>query len=252
LPQAASHLFICYSSKDEPVAREIVEFLETAGLKCWMSARDVPPGHNYQETIVQALESSRGVVFLFSESSNRSHEIRKELSIGGGMNLPVFPVRLAPIAPSGALRYELAIRQWIDIFPNRQRALDRLAVTIKQVLHAEATAASGSGGTSPIVANPQGTFATSARLSPAKRRGSSARAGVARGPIVGPGTQEFEAIRVLLARHIGPIAKVLVEKAATEARTADEFCEQLAAHVAAASERTSFVQAVRARLPTKA
>lgn len=253
LPQAASHLFICYSSKDEPVAREIVEFLETAGLECWISGRDVPPGHNYQETIVQALESSRGVVFLFSESSNRSHEIRKELSIGGSMNLPVFPVRLAPIAPGGALRYELAIRQWIDIFPNRRRALDRLAVTIKQVLDAAATAASGADGISPAVATPPGkAFATSAKPSPAKRRFSPARAGAARGPIVGPGTQEFEAIRVLLARHIGPIAKVLVEKAATEARTADEFCEQLAAHVAATSERTSFVQAVRARLPTKA
>jgi TIR domain len=240
LLQAASHLFICYSSKDEPVAREIVKFLETAGLKCWISARDVPPGQNYQETIVQALESSRGVVFLFSESSSKSHEIRKELSIGGSINLPVFPIRLAPIAPSGALRYELAIRQWIDIFPNQQRALETLADTIKQVLE------------SPIVAAPlETTFAASVKPSPAKKRSSSPRA-APRGPIVGPGTQEFEAIRVLLARHIGPIAKVLVEKAATEARTADEFCEQLAAHVAAASERTSFVRAVRAQLPTKA
>jgi TIR domain len=246
LPQAASHLFICHSSKDELVAREIVEFLEATGLKCWISARDVPPGQNYQETIVQAIEVSRGIVFLFSESSSKSHEIRKELSIGGSMDVPVFPVRLSPITPTGALRYELAIRQWIDIFPDRRRALGALAETIEKVLNASATA-ENPGTTALAVTPPLIPAGAPPKPSPAKKRGPAARA-----PIVGPGTQEFEAIRVLLARQIGPIAKVLVEKAATEARSADEFCAQLAAHVAAASERTSFVQAVRARLPTKA
>ncbi len=40
-------------------------------------------------------------------------------------------------------------------------------------------------------------------------------------------------MRALLARHIGPIAKIFVQKAATEARSLDEFCERLAAHVSA-------------------
>jgi serine/threonine-protein kinase len=71
---------------------------------------------------------------------------------------------------------------------------------------------------------------------------------VARKPLVAPDSQQFEAIRALLARHIGPIAKVLLQKAATEARTPDEFCERLAGHVGAPSERAAFLQAVRARL----
>jgi hypothetical protein len=66
--------------------------------------------------------------------------------------------------------------------------------------------------------------------------------------VVAPDSQEFEAIRALLAHHIGPIAKVLLQKAATEARTPDDFCERLAAHVGAPSARAAFVQAVRARL----
>jgi hypothetical protein len=232
-----SHLFICYSSKDESVAREIVDFLEGAGLKCWVSLRDVPPGQNYQETIVQALEASRGIVFLFSESSNKSGEIKKELSIGGGMNMPVFPVRLAPIVPSGALRYELAIRQWIDIFPHRQHALKRLADTIKKSF--------------AVAAESGGTARTAAKSATTNRRATAPRPTAARMPVVAAGTQDFEAIRGLLARHIGPIAKVLVEKAAIEADTPDEFCERLAAHVAAVSERPSFVRAVRARLAGK-
>ncbi len=114
---AASHIFICFSSKDEAIARGVVAFLESAGLKCWISLRDVQPGENYQESIVRAIEAAQGIVFLFSESSNLSGEIRKELSIGGSINVPVFPLRLSPVAPTGALRYELATRQYIDIFP---------------------------------------------------------------------------------------------------------------------------------------
>lgn len=227
MSEATSHVFICFSSKDEAVAREVVEVLESKGIKCWISLRDVPTGQNYQENIVQAIEAAQGIVFLFSESSNKSGEIKKELSIGASVNVPVFPVRLSPIAPSGALRYELAIRQWIDIFPHRQHALGRLAETIKKAIGAPATEES----VAPALAKK--------------------RARVPRAPIVAPGTQEFEAIRALLARHIGPIAKVVVEKAATEAPTPDEFCERLATHVTAPSDRTLFMRAVRARLAVK-
>ena len=124
-----SHIFICFSSKDEAVARKVVQFLEAEGLKCWISSRDVPPSQNYQETIVRALELAKGIVFLFSESSSASGEIKKELSLAGGA--PVFPLRLSPVLPSGALRYELATRQWIDMFPDPEQALRARALDLR-------------------------------------------------------------------------------------------------------------------------
>ncbi len=226
---AASHTFICFSSKDDAIARGVVEFLETAGLKCWISLRDVLPGDNYQESIVRAIEAASSIVFLFSESSNASGEIRKELSIGGSIKVPVFPLRLTPIAPTGALRYELATRQYIDIFPDREAALTKLASRIKYV-----------------IANPgaeDGAAPAAAAVPPA--------APPARDPVVASGSKQFEAIRALLARHIGPIAKVLIEKAAREAGTPDEFCERLAANVTAPADRAAFVKAVQAQLAAK-
>jgi TIR domain len=243
LSKDGSHIFICFSSKDEAVARGVVEFLEDAGLKCWISLRDVPPGHNYQETIVHALEAARGIVFLFSESSSKSGEIKKELSIGGSINTPVFPLRLSPITPTGALRYELATRQWIDIFPDRERALGKLVETINRVLEAPAGEGEDAGAITET-ANTGASTPVAVAPSPAKKRSRAP----ARKPVVAPDSQEFEAIRALLAHHIGPIAKVLLQKAATEARTPDDFCERLAAHVGAPSARAAFVQAVRARL----
>ena len=234
----APHLFVCFSSKDEAVAREVVESLEANDLQCWISLRDVLPGQNYQEAIVQALESASGIVFLFSEDSNKSQEIRKELSIGGSINVPVFPLRLSPIAASGALRYELAIRQWIDIFPNRQHALTKLAQTIKETI--DRTMASEV----PLI---RSAGAASGPATP-KRSPSKKSPPAARGPIIASGSPQFEAIRALLARHIGPIAKVFVERAANQAGTPSEFCEQLAGHVSTPADRAAFVRAVQEKL----
>jgi hypothetical protein len=236
----ASHIFICFSSKDEAVAREVVEALEADGLKCWISFRDVLPGQNYQEAIVRALEAASGIAFLFSENSNKSLEINKELSIGGSLSVPVFPLRLSPIAPSGALRYELAIRQWIDIFPHRRYALTRLAQTIKKALDGPAE------GEADLPPRPEPAAAKNALGKRAAVKKAPPRA-----PIIASGTPQFEAIRALLARHIGPIAKLFVERAAGEARTPDEFCEQLATHVAVQADRNAFVQALRKQLAAK-
>jgi hypothetical protein len=242
LSQASSHIFICFSSKDEATARGIVDFLEQASVKCWISLRDVPAGQNYQECIVQALEAAQGIVFLFSEHSSRSGEIKKELSIGGSINVPVFPLRLTPIAPTGALRYELATRQWIDLFPDRDHALAKLAQTIKQAL-----AAPGGDNSPPETLGMSAAHAP--ELAPAPPPAPVRLA--ARAPIVANGSREFEAIRALLARHIGPIAKVLVEKTASEARTPAEFCDRLAERVAKPAERAAFLQAVRAQLAVR-
>ena len=233
MTEGASHLFVCFSSKDQAVALDVVQFLEAEGLKCWISARDVAPGHNYQETIVQALEAARGIVFLFSESSARSGEIKKELSIGGSIDLPLFPLRLTPISPSGALRYELATRQWIDLFPDRKKALRKVAATIRTFFDAGVTA--DRAGAEPPIAP-----------SPAQDASRTERA-----PVLTPTSPEFEAIRGLLARHIGPIAKVLVQKAAAEARTPGDLCERLALHVSPPSDRTAFLRAARALLAVK-
>src|ERR1700757_2837009 len=94
------HIFICFSSKDQAAALEVVTFLERRGIACWISNRDVEAGENYQEAIVRALESAKGIVFLFSASSAPSGEVTKELSIAGSLNLPVFPLRLSPITPT--------------------------------------------------------------------------------------------------------------------------------------------------------
>ena len=240
-----SHLFICFSSKDQATALEVVQFLEAEGLKCWISSRDILPGDNYQESIVTALEVARGVVFLFSEGSIASGEIRKELSLASSGNKSILPVRLSPVMPTGALRYELATHQWIDIFSDREKALGALVRRARQVL----------GGAAAVEAHqPAAPVAAAAPVEPAPRAPSSGAPLPGAGarppgmPIIAAGGAEFEAIRELLARYVGPIAKIYLRNAAAEARTMENFCERLAAHLSASADRAAFLKAVRSYL----
>jgi len=239
---AKHDIFICFSSKDEGSARKVVALLEQRNLKCWISLRDVRAGENYQEAIVHALEEARGIVFLFSTFSSQSNEIKKELSLGGSIQVPVFPLRLEPIVPTGALRYELATRQWIDIFPDAEAALDKLAETINEVLNRPVTA--DEVEPDRIGGGLSGTVVPAETIPPLPARSIK----TINQPVLEANSPDLEAVRIMLARYIGPIAKMLVQKASTEAPSLDNFCERLAEYVSAPADRASFLKAARERL----
>jgi hypothetical protein len=235
---AKHEIFICFSSKDEAIALRVVSFLESRRFKCWISARDVDPGQNYQESIVNALEVAKLVVFLFSENSNQSGEIRKELSLAGSGSVAVIPLRLSEVMPGTALRYELATRQWINAFPDLESAFPRLAAAVKDVLHRSDHAHTASDAYAPV-------------LSKTMEASRCADTPKSLTPIIAPTSDEFEVVRGLLARYIGPMARILVQRASMDARSLNDFCEQLAAHVKVPVDRAAFLQAVRGRLAIK-
>ncbi len=234
MPHKSAHSLISSSSKDESVANEVVRFLEADGVKCWISSRDVPAGENYQEAIVHAIELARELIFLFSESSNASNEIKKELSLADSLNVPVIPLRLSPIAPSGALRYELATRQWIDMFPDKEAALRKLSETIRKTLRPR-----------PSSEGEPGEADAAAPIAPCA---PAATPFAPRDSILEPGSADFEVVRKALACHVGPIAKILIEKAAATVRSREELCEQLACNVKSTPDREAFLRTLRSRL----
>jgi hypothetical protein len=70
------------------------------------------------------------MVLVFTSNANNSHEIKKELSLASRHNATVIPVRVEDAAPNDALTYELATRQWIDLFSGWDEGVERLAEQI--------------------------------------------------------------------------------------------------------------------------
>jgi len=134
-------VFISYSSSDQKVAQTICTALESRSYPCWISSRDIGPGENFQEAIVKAIRSAKVMLLVFTGNANNSNEIKKELVLAGRHHVTVIPVRVEDVVPSDALAYELATRQWIDLFKDWEREIDRLASQVGSIL-AEGTASS--------------------------------------------------------------------------------------------------------------
>src|SRR5262245_19515778 len=141
-----SKVFISHSSKDQKVARAICAALENRGLPCWFAGRNVGPGENFQESIVRAIRAAKVMVLVFSDSANGSAEITKELALASQHRLIVIPARVEDVVPSEALAYELATRQWIDLFQDWEDAVDRLATSDGSVVGVEPGVAPAAGG----------------------------------------------------------------------------------------------------------
>jgi len=126
-------VFVSYATADRDEALKVCRALERRGTQCWISVRDVAPGANYQEAIVQSIRTARAMVLVFSQTANRSNEIKKELSLASRYNVPVIALRLEDVEPSDAFAYELSTRQWIDAFKGWDRSIDSLVGRIGQI-----------------------------------------------------------------------------------------------------------------------
>jgi hypothetical protein len=128
-----ARIFVSHSSKDHKLAMTIATALERRGLACWISSRDIGAGQNFQEAIVEAIRTARAMVLVFSRNANDSAEIKKELALASEYRIIVIPVRAEEIVPTGAFKYELATRQWVDLFENWEQAIERLCEQINRI-----------------------------------------------------------------------------------------------------------------------
>ena len=130
-------VFVSYATKDRKQALSICKAIEHRGTSCWISTRDVAPGENYQEAIVQSIRNARAIVLVFSGAANNSEEIKKELSLASRYRVPVIALRIEEVEPSDAFAYELSTRQWIDAFRGSDKSIDSLVSRIGQLSGAE-------------------------------------------------------------------------------------------------------------------
>jgi len=130
------HVFISYSSEDSEIANSICNKIERDGIKCWIAPRDVMPGANWGESIIEALNQTLAMVVVFSSHSNRSEQVLREVerAIAKGKTI-IIPFRIHNITPSGAMEYYLSTRQWLDaINLPMEPHFDSLIKTIKSIL----------------------------------------------------------------------------------------------------------------------
>jgi TolB-like protein len=130
-----SKVFISHSSNDKAIANLICSHLETAGITCWIAPRDIKPGSDWTEGIIQGIDSCRVFVLVFSENANVSEHVRREVAKAFELRLAVIPLRIENAVPNGSLAYFLGTVHWLDaIAPPTEKHLDALAERVQQLL----------------------------------------------------------------------------------------------------------------------
>jgi TIR domain/Sel1 repeat len=131
----AHDVFISYSSKDKPAADAACAVLESKGIRCWIAPRDIIPGADWSESIINALNQSRAFVLVFSSHANSSPQIKREVERAVNQGLPVIPLRIEDVAPAKSLEYFISTPHWLDAFsPPLERHLNYLVDVLGHIL----------------------------------------------------------------------------------------------------------------------
>lgn len=112
-------VFISYSSKDQAVADYIVQYLESQGVTCWISSRNIRPGSpNYWEDIFEGIDDCRAVLALSCQNSMDSVDVRKELNYCARANKPLIELKLDSTPHNANFTALFGTRQWVTAYPD--------------------------------------------------------------------------------------------------------------------------------------
>lgn len=131
----AYDVFISYSSKDKPTGDATCSVLESKGIRCWIAPRDITPGVDWGEAIIDGINSTKVFVLIFSSHANASQQIKREVERAVSHGLPIIPLRIEDVRPEKALEYFLSVPHWLDAYtPPLDKHLNYLADVIRHIL----------------------------------------------------------------------------------------------------------------------
>ncbi len=133
-------VFLSYSAPDQKAADAICKALEDAGVRCWIAPRNIAPGSHWGGSIVDAIQASKAVLVVFSEHSNQSPQVVREMECAVGKRLPLIPVRIADVNPTEDMQYFLGVSHWFNAFPRPIEAyLNQIVQATRHVLAGESS-----------------------------------------------------------------------------------------------------------------
>jgi hypothetical protein len=102
-----ARLFISHAHDDADAAARIVASLESHGMACWISSRDIPPRAIYADAITEAMQACSACVVLLTSAANQSKAPKRELELASHYEKPFIPIRVDGVEPAAGLDYYL-------------------------------------------------------------------------------------------------------------------------------------------------
>jgi len=131
----ARDVFISYSSVDSNAGETVCSVLEQNGITCWIAPRDITPGLDFAEAIIDGIKSSKLFLLVYSSNSNTSKQVIREVDRAVHTGLPVINLRLEDVPLSKQLEYYLSSVHWLDAKrPPLEEHINKLSEVVKILL----------------------------------------------------------------------------------------------------------------------
>ncbi|MGL4800307.1 MAG: TIR domain-containing protein [Cellulosilyticaceae bacterium] len=130
-------VFISYSSRNREVAEKICIVLEQEGIKCWIAPRNITAGKEWGEEIIKGIETSKVLLLVFSEASNESTQVLREVERAVSKRLSIVNFRIENIEPTKSMEYFLYTNHWVEAHEGKvDEYIQALSETLKPLLEA--------------------------------------------------------------------------------------------------------------------
>lgn len=225
---AAHDIFISHSSHDKPTADIICAALEAQQTHCWIASRDITPGQDWSDAIIDAITDCRVFLLILSNASNHSEQVKREVQNSVTETKPILPLRIEDVVLSKHMRYFIGTPHWLDSLPAPiEKHLPKITETVKGLL-ASLDDPLLLGLPAPAIPAAVPSVVPTASIPP-----------------VHPFSPELlTAVEKALARSIGPLARVLVKRAVREASDQADLYQRLASHLPTPAEKAQFLKSV--------
>jgi len=132
----AHDVFISYATSDRAVANAVCSQLESIHrVRCWIAPRDITPGASWAESIIDALDTAKIMVLIFSSSANASMQIEREVERAVHKGIHIIPLRIEDATPTKTLEYFISAPHWLDALSTpMEEHIDKLAISVKALL----------------------------------------------------------------------------------------------------------------------
>ena len=131
----AHDVFISYSSVDKTAGKTVCSILEQNGISCWIAPRDITPGLDFAEAIIDGIKSSKLFILVYSSNSNNSKQVIREVDRAVHNGLPVINLRFEDVPLSKQLEYYLSSVHWLDAStPPLEEHINKLSGVVKILL----------------------------------------------------------------------------------------------------------------------
>jgi hypothetical protein len=128
-------VFISHSTTGKLIANAICNELESVGIRCWILPRDLNIGMPLDQSIANAVASSRIMIVVFGDYASRSDRIERQLGSAFNNGVIIIPFRIESTSVEVSSNSPLDSMHWLDaLTPEMRTRLSSLCALVRGLL----------------------------------------------------------------------------------------------------------------------